>query len=139
VDPLDMRRDPLGIGDHQVALRHDGIVLPLQAFLAGIGAVIRRDEGHASGLRSRIGTPGRRAGPGMDKVYAFIPDDPFQLAFIEFQHDGILGFGVHAEQLAAQFFELAFQATAAAGQQGPAARFDDGFGHFQHGAFHAAC
>ncbi len=75
----------------------------------------------------------------MDKVNALVPDDPLQLAFIGFQHQRVLGFGIHAEQLAAELFELAFKPPAAAGQQRPAARLHDGFGHFQHGAFHTAC
>jgi hypothetical protein len=72
----------------------------------------------------------------MDQVYPFARDHAFQFAFIPFQRDRILGFGVHPEQLTAQGLEGSFLATAPAGQQSPSASLYDGFGDFEHGTLH---
>ena len=135
---LYMRRDPVRIGDHEVAFRHHGIIGPLQPCLARIGAMIGGHEGHTCRLGGPIGAPGWRAGPGMHKADPLAGDQAFQLALVQLQRDRVLRFGIHPEQLAAQRREFIFQPAAFAGQQGPAAGCNDRFGHFQHGALHAA-
>ena len=130
--------DPLRIGDHEIALRHDGIVGFLETGGSGIGAVISCDERHAFGLCSGPGAPRWRAGAGVHEVDFFLADDLAELTFVELDGDRVAGLGIHAEEFAAKAGEFRLEAAALAREERASTCLDDGFGHLEDRALDTA-
>ena len=124
------RADQVGgvvrVGDHRLAARHHAVVEPLHGTLFGIGAMVGRDERHASAPRRHQRAPRRCAAARMHEVDALCPHDAGDLVRVPREPHRVLDGSGKELQLRARIAQALHEPPALAQHNGAPARLRDG-------------
>ena len=134
----DVVADELRDRDHPVALRHDGVVEPLQLAVEVIRRVEGGHERNAGAAGGAEGAPGRRPAAGMDDIDVVLPDDPAETVDVAEHDRRVLALQRQREVGDAPALQLPRHGTAGRCHQGGSARLMQGRGHVDGAALRAA-